>query len=244
VAFGAESFLDGQELSAGAFWERIGGTTVLPTTASPSPHALLSAYRDAARATADGVISVHLSGKLSRTADTARLAARDSPLPVEVVDTRSVCAGQALVVLAAARAASAGAPLEEVAGEARGAIARLVVAAVLDTVDFLKRGGRVGRGKAAMSELLRIRPILSIEDGEPVLVARTRTRSRAIEELLDRVCAPAEAAAVFHSHAPEAEDVASRVGERCGVGPAIGLIGAVTGTHLGPRAIGVSVLRQ
>jgi DegV family protein with EDD domain len=242
VSFGTESFLDREELSPEAFWDRVTTDPRFPTTASPAPEALAEAYRAEASAGATGVVSIHLSRALSRTVESARLAASGSPVPVEVVDTGSVSMGQGLVALAAAEAAADHADLETVAAWARAASVRMVVVAVLDTVDFLKRGGRLGRARAALSDLLRIRPVLSMESGEPVVVARPRTRRRALDEAVARVGVPAEAAAVFHARAPDALEAAARLGEACGVSPEIGLIGAVTGAHLGPRAIGLAVL--
>ncbi|HEX9823124.1 MAG TPA: DegV family protein [Actinomycetota bacterium] len=243
VRFGSNEFRDGVDLPATAFWERVDAGPEFPTTASPPPAALLEAYRAAAERGAAGVVSVHVSGKLSRTAESARMAGGEAPLPVEVVDSRSVSLGEGLVALAASEAAEAGGDLAAVAATARGAVARLEVYALLETVDFLRRGGRVGRAKAAVTDLLRIRPILSVEDGEPVLVARARTRGRALDEVLERAAGPAEAAGVLHGGASEASEVAARVREACGVEPIVTLIGAVTGTHLGPAALGVAVLR-
>jgi DegV family protein with EDD domain len=242
VTFGSVAMLDGVDLSAEAFWDRLATAPDIPTTASPSPEVLLDAYQAAGRG-ADGVVSVHLSGALSRTADSARLAAARASIPVEVVDTRSVSLGEGLVALATARAAGEGADLHAAAEAARSSVAGLVVSAALDTVEFLRRGGRVGRAAAALSGLLRIRPVLALEDGEPVLAARARTRARALDEAVARVAGPAEAAAVFHAGAPEARAVAGRVAEACGVEPLVGLIGPVTGTHLGPRAVGLAALR-
>ena len=243
VTFGEESFRDGEELTPEAFWDRVEASPDLPTTASPAPAALLEAYRAAAAAGADGIVSVHVSGKLSRTLDSAQTAAAESPVPVEVVDSRSVSLGIALVALAAARAGADGRGLAETAAATRAAADRVQVVAFLDTVEFLKRGGRVGRAKAALSDLLRVRPVLSLDDGETVLVARSRTRGRAIEEVLARAEGPAEAAAVLHGGAEEAAAVAVRLASACGVEPIVALIGAVTGTHLGPRALGIAVLR-
>jgi DegV family protein with EDD domain len=242
VTFGDRSFRDGVDLAPEAFWHRVASETTFPTTASPSPAALADAYRAAAGEGADAVVSVHVSGKMSRTADTARLAAADAPVPVEVVDSGSVSMGQGLVALAAARSAAEGAPVARVATVARRAAAALVVAALLDTVDFLKRGGRVGRAKAALSELLRIRPVLTMEDGEPSLAARARTRGRAVDEMVSLTGLPAHDAALFHSGAPEVEEVAARLEAAWGLRPRVGWIGAVTGTHLGPRALGAAVL--
>ena len=241
VAFGTESFLDGVELRPEDFWAR--AEAELPTTASPPPQVFAEAYERAAREGADGVVSLHVSGELSRTVESARRAAGEASIPVEVVDTRSVSLGEGLVVLVAAEAARSGMGVREVAAAARSAAGRLSVAVVLETVEFLKRGGRVGRARAALSELLRIRPVLSLDGGEPVLAARARTRARALDALLGMTPRPAESAAVLHSGAPEADEMARRVEETCGVRPLVSLIGAVTGSHLGPGALGVAVLR-
>lgn len=242
VTFGSRPLLDGVDLPAEAYWDRLAESRELPTTASPPPEALTETYETVGRHS-DGVVSIHLSGGLSRTADSARLAAARASVPVEVVDSRSVSLGEGLVALAAARAALDGADLAGTAAAARSAVARLVLSAALDTVEFLRRGGRVGRAGAALSGLLRIRPVLVLEDGVPVLAARARTRARALEEAVALVAGPAETAAVFHARAPEAEAVAARVVEACGVRPLVGLIGAVTGTHLGPGAVGLAALR-
>jgi fatty acid kinase fatty acid binding subunit len=243
VTFGEESFLDGTELSPERFWDRV-ADGAFPTTASPSPQALVDAYEGTTAQGALGVVSVHLSAHLSRTGETARVAAASASVPVVVIDSRSVSMGQGLVALAAAREAQRGADLEAVATAARSAADRLTVAAMLDTVEFLKRGGRVGPARAALSDLLRIRPVLSLEDGEPVLAARARTRGRALDEALRMVAGPAEGAAVFHARAPEAGQIAERLADACGVIPEVGLIGAVTGAHLGPRAVGLAVIRR
>ncbi|MGH2684209.1 MAG: DegV family protein [Actinomycetota bacterium] len=243
VAFGATSFLDGVELSPDAFWERVDRGDEHPTTASPSPRALIEAWA-AAGGGGEAVVSVHLSSKLSRTVETARAAAPEADVPVEVVDSRSVSMGQGLVAMAAARAASLDAGPAEVAGAARDAATRLTVGAILETVEFLRRGGRVGRAKAAMSDLLRIRPILALEEGEPVLAGRARTRRRAVDDVLEGVAGPAEAAAVFHARAPDADEVARRVREATSVEPLVGPIGPVTGSHLGPGALGIAVIAR
>ncbi|HYU56962.1 MAG TPA: DegV family protein [Actinomycetota bacterium] len=242
VAFGTEALDDGTGLPPETFWDRIAAGAGVPTTASPPPEALARAYRAAAEEGAEGVVSIHLSRALSRTVETAAAAGRDAPIPVEVIDSASVSLGQGLVVLAAA-AAGAGGSVGEASAAARRAVAGIEVFAVLETVDFLRRGGRVGAAKAALSDLLRIRPVLTLAGGQTSLVARARTRSRAIAEVLERTRGPAEAAGVLHSRAPEVEDVARAVREACGVEPIVSLIGAVTGSHLGPGAIGVVVLR-
>ena len=90
--------------------------------------------------------------------------------------------------------------------------------------------------------MLRIRPVLSLDDGEPTLASRARTRAAALNEVVRLTAGPAESAAVFHARAEEADDIAATVAERCGVEPLVGLVGSVTGSHLGPRTVGVAVL--
>ena len=128
VAFGTRSFLDGRELDAASFWDLVTSSDEIPTTASPSPAAFLDAYAASADTGASAVVSVHVAGTLSRTVETARAAAVESPLRVEVVDSRSVSLGQGLVVLAAARAAARGAGVADVSREATLAAQSLRVA--------------------------------------------------------------------------------------------------------------------
>jgi DegV family protein with EDD domain len=244
VAFGDDSFTDGVELSADAFWDRLserGGP--VPTTASPAPGVLAEAYQHAADAGATGVVSIHLAGTVSGTAGTATAVGSKAPLRVSAVDSRMVGAGLGLVVLAAAEVAARGGSLVEVERAAREAMPKVELFALLETVDLLRRGGRVGAAKAIVSDLLHVRPILSMTDGEPTLVAKARTRSKAVDELLRRLEGPAVLAGLSHGRAPDAGDVAARISEACGVEPFVALMGAALGTHLGPGALGVAVLR-
>lgn len=243
VAFGTEGFLDGVEMTARAFWDLVRTSPEFPTTASPSPQAIADAYGRAAAEGATGVVSIHVSSGVSRTAATARTAAATSSVPVVVVDSLSVSLGQGLVALEAARVAQEGEDLEAVAGAARSAAERTTTVALLDSIDFLQRGGRVGRARAALSDLLRIRPVLTLDDGVPTLAAKARTRRRGIEDLLARVRGPADASAVFHADAPEHSVVEEALERETGAPPLVALVGAVTGTHLGPGALGVAVLR-
>jgi DegV family protein with EDD domain len=244
VTFGEESFTDGVQLTAEGFWDRMerrGG--LVPTTASPAPGILAEAYQRAADAGASGVVSIHLAGSVSSTAGTATAVGSKAPLPVRAVDSRMVGAGLGLVALAAASAARDGGSIEEVERAAREAMPRVELFAVLESVDLLRRGGRVGATKAIMSDLLRVRPVLSMADGAPTLVAKARTRSKAVDELLRRLDGPAVLAGLSHGRASDAEDVAGRISQACGVEPFVTLMGAALGAHLGPGALGVAVLR-
>lgn len=249
VAFGDESFHDGVDLPPAAFWERLAGRRgrdALPSTASPPPGAFADAYRSAAERGDDAVVSVHLTSELSSTAEHARSGAREPsiPVPVHVVDSRLVGVGLGLVVLHAARVASGGGGPERVAGAAQDAAGRVELSAALETVELLRRGGRVGLVRGALSDALRVRPILTMRDGAPELVAKCRTRARALDHLVARAAGPAAAAAVtVGGPVSLARDLADRVAEACGVRPFVSPMGAAIGAHLGPGAIGVAVLR-
>lgn len=241
VAFGSDTRADGVDLSPPEFWEW--ARREFPSTAAPPPAAFARAYGRLQDAGATGAVSIHLSGALSSTVRNAAAAAGEAGLPARVVDSRLVGVGLGLVALEAARAARAGASVDQVVHAAEETASRVLLVAALETVEFLRRGGRVGAAKAVLSDLLRIRPVLSMSEGVPVLVSRARTRGRALEEVVGLVAGPAVAAAVAHGDAPDADAVAARVEEACGVRPSVSLMGAVTGAHLGPGAVGVAVLR-
>jgi DegV family protein with EDD domain len=241
VTFGDRSFADGRDLGPEEFW-RLGASTY-PTTASPSPAAFAAEYAALVERGREGAVSVHLSSELSSVLHNARAAASEAALPVRVLDSRSVGVGLALVVLEAARVARSGATAEEVAAGAEDAAHRVELYAALDTVEFLRRGGRVGTARALLSDLLRIRPVLTLRDGVPTLVAKARTSSRAMEEAVARAAGPAVASAVGHALAPDADRVAAQLEEACGVRPHVFRLGAATGSHLGPGAVAVAVLR-
>ena len=242
VTFGDASFLDGVDLSPEAFWDRVRTDPAPPTTASPPPAAFLNVYREAAEAGAGQIVSIHLSAELSRTIHSARSAAADAPVPVEVVDSRGVSLGEGLIALAAARAAAEGSSFEEVAELARAAPTRTRMFAMLDGVDDVRRGGRLEAANAPASDRMRIRPVLTLVDGRPVIVARARTRSKAIAEVLERAAVPAVASGIIHSGAPELTEVAAAVRAATGAEPVQAVIGAAMGAHLGPRALGVVVM--
>lgn len=160
-----------------------GGRSV--TTSQPSVGALLEAYRRAAAAGAEGVVSVHISGAVSGTVNTAKLAARESPIPVEIVDSRTLAMGLGFSALAAAVLAKAGAPLADVAHEAKRVAASSSVFFTVDSIEYLRRGGRVPRLAAAIGGALSIRPILGMVGGEVESLERVRTTARARERVIE-----------------------------------------------------------
>jgi DegV family protein with EDD domain len=219
------------------------------STSRPTPGDFLAVYRAALDAGADQLVSVHLSGELSGTSDAARLAASQvGEHLVTVVDSRSAAMGCGFAVLAAARSAAAGADGAEVAENARRTAARTSTFFVVDTLEHLRRGGRIGAAAAILGSALAVKPILHVKDGRVVPLEKVRTAARANNRLVQRaVDAAGEGAvsvAVHHLAAEErAERLATELRERL---PAlrelhVSELGAAIGAHVGPGAVGVVV---
>jgi DegV family protein with EDD domain len=156
------------------------------TTSRPNPEAFLAAYAAARDAGAEAVVSVHLSSEISGTAGSASLAARESDVDVTVVDSRSIGMGLGFGVLAAARRAAAGAEAQEVADVARRTSGAASVLFYVDTLEYLRRGGRIRAGSAAIGTALSIKPLLTVDDGRVVPLEKVRTASRASRAGEDR----------------------------------------------------------
>lgn len=244
IRFGQEELLDGRELSSDEFWRRCRSAPTLPETAAPSPGAFQAAFEQAAASGADGVVCCTLSSGVSATFQAARAGAEAAGgrIPVEVVDTRSLTMGQGLICLAAAELAATGAPLEAVVAHVADLIGRTRVLGVVDTLDHLQRGGRIGGAAALLGSLLSVKPVIEVRDGVVEQESKQRTRARAIDYLVDKVAteAPLERLAVCDGAAADIDAVAERLGAievahelvRCDLGP-------VVGTHAGPGAIAV-----
>ena len=183
ISFGDESFRDGVDLDADRFYARLQSEKDLPKTSQPPPALFEHAYR---HLTSQGdVVSVHLSHKFSGTVTTARSVAEQvAPERISVVDSGSVSLGLGLCVVAAARVAHDGASRAECVAAAESVASRLHVAVAFETLEYLRRGGRIGRARAFLGSLLRLKPILTVQDGEAAPLTRARSRSKAIDELL------------------------------------------------------------
>ena len=215
VQFGEESYRDGVDITPDQFYQRLVSSPRLPTTSQPSVGAFIEAYQGIAEG-AEGIVSVHISGKLSGTCNSATQAQTElaETVPIEVVDTRQASLATGLVALAAARAAQAGGSFAEVAVEARRAAEEVSVLFMVDTLEYLQKGGRIGKAAAFLGGLLNVKPLLTIRDGEVHPLERARTRSRAVARLVElvRQAAPVRELAVMHSTTPEdAEELARRV---------------------------------
>ncbi|HXX90381.1 MAG TPA: DegV family protein [Acidimicrobiales bacterium] len=245
IRFGDEEFTDRRNLSVEEFYKRMADSDVLPQTACPSPGAFERAFCNASDAGADAVICLTLSSALSNTYQSAQTAAATCKgrMRVEVIDSRAVSSGLGTLVLEAAQAARDGADAERVRQRVADLVPRTHVIAALNTVENLKRGGRIGGAKAIVGSLLSIKPLIDVSGGAVQEAGRARTRKRAMEWLYERMRAagPIERVAVMHGEAPDIDGFLALIAPDFPRGTfRVGRIGAVIGTHGGAEMIGVS----
>jgi DegV family protein with EDD domain len=219
------------------------------STSRPTPGDFVAAYRRCLDAGADRIVSVHLSAELSSTCSAASLAAAQvGEHLVTVLDTRSTAMGAGFAVLAAARQAAAGRDAREVAGAAAAVAAATRVFFVPDTLEHLRRGGRIGAAAALLGSALAVKPVLHVQDGRVVPLEKVRTTTRALARLVQRAVEAAGtgpvSVAVHHLAAPErAERLAAELRARV---PDlrelhVSELGAAVGAHVGPGAVGIVV---
>jgi DegV family protein with EDD domain len=230
----------------GVFYDQLRTATELPTTSQPSIGDFLAVYEPLIEQ-GDDIVSIHLAGGMSgtvRAAEQAREQLGSQARRVHVIDSETACGGQGLVVLAAAAAARNGADGASVADRARRARAELRMWFAIDTLEFLRRGGRIGGAQAWLGSTLKIKPILTVE-AQITPVERVRTSKRAFERMVDLLRARAAEGAdgwmVQHIQAPtEAEELVRRGKEIFGHDPiTFSEIGPVIGAHVGPGLLGV-----
>ena len=221
------------------------------STSRPTPTVFLVTYQRAAEAGATEVLSIHLSAEMSGTWESAELAARQSPVPVRTVDTRQLGAATGFAVLAAADVLDGGGSSEAAAREATTRAARTTSLFYVDTLEYLRRGGRIGAAAALLGSALSVKPLLEITEGRIAPREKVRTSARALTRLEDLAVAAAGSApvdvAVAHLAAPDrAQALADRLRERLDVNLAdrdlfLGEVGAVIGAHVGPGMVAVVV---
>ena len=244
IRFGKEELVDRKELSTDEFWRRLADSDVLPETSAPSAGAFEGAFRRQIEDGATGIICINLSSKLSATMQSAQVAAQavQADCPVVVVDSLMVSMGLGSLCLTAARRAADGDSLDSIVANVTDRRNRSKLYGALDTLEFLKKGGRVGNARALLGSMLAIKPVLEVRDGEVEEAGKVRTRSKALRLLVDRVKeGPFENLAVLHGNAPDLDellDLLEPLTPRDEI--VVGQIGPVIGTHAGPRVIGVT----
>lgn len=247
VVFGQEIYRDGIDLSTEDFYRKLAECRVLPTTSTPPIQAFIELYHKLAEAT-DEILVLTISRKLSATGEAALKAVEslEKKCRVKVLDSQFAMMGEGLLAIAAARAASEGATLDELVRLVAANIPRVEMRLAFDTLEYLQRGGRIGKARALMGSMLGINPILGIKDGEVFPFGRERSRRKAIEYLYNFVAgfARIEELAVEDATTPEETDAfVARLGELFPAGRIHrAKVSPVIGTNVGPRVIGVAVL--
>lgn len=250
VRFGMEEFKDGIDIDNDEFYRRLQAESELPTTSQPSPGDFSAAY-EKLLADHDGVVSIHISGKLSQTINSAVQGAREvdsDGTKIKTVDTGQATIPLGLIVIEAAKSAASDADLDVVVSAANNATDRARFYGMVDTLEYLVKGGRIGRAKGFIGGLLKVTPIITLEEGESSPVANPRTRRKGLEKLKQLVeeAAPLDQLAMHYSTEPEeiqklAADLAHLAPEG---GVMISQIGAVVGTYSGPGSLGVGFIRK
>ncbi len=249
VFFGDDAYLDNIELDNAAFYKKLQESKDLPKTSQPSPAAFEEAFTRLINEGADAILSVHLSSKLSGTyqsACTARDALSENlkEIPIEIVDSQSISIGMSYPVIEAAKKAQSGANLEEIKTCLLDQLSRTRILAVLDTLEFVKRGGRIGGARALLGNMLSFKPIISLKDGEVVPLEQPRTRNKAyarVAQLVDDM-KPIEYIAIAEASDDVGQQLAQALKTTYSGEIPIYKLGGVLGTHTGPGTAAVSVV--
>ncbi len=248
VVIGGEAYDEGGEATSASVAEAL-RDWVPVSTSRPSPGAFLDAYERVAAAGCTGIVSVHLSADMSGTYESALLAARDAPVPTHVVDSRSLGMGLGFAAVSAAELAAGGASVEDAAAAADKRAAATTVVFYVDTLEYLRRGGRLGAGAALLGSALAVKPLLHLLDGHIEPLEKVRTSSRAIarlEEIAVNAAGRAQSVDVAVAHLANpgrAQQLADRLRDRLPRLGAmhVGEVGAVVGAHVGPGMLAVVV---
>lgn len=249
VYFGDEALRDGIDIHPEEFYDKLKASDALPKTSQPAAALFEEAYREAAK-DGDEIVSIHLSSKLSGTLNAASVA-REAVSPeihVDLIDSYTVSLGLALVVLEAARVAQAAGTREEVVAAARSAMERVSIYVCLDTLEYLRKGGRIGRAQSVAGSVLSIKPILSVENGEVTPFERVRTRNKAVERIFAIAAGMGRARQMFvacSGNDDEARAFMDRLRPHLPhTDLLLGHLGPVVGVYAGPGAIGVAALER
>ena len=246
VQFGGTVYRDGVDLTTEEFYPRLKASQALPTTSQPAAGVFTQAYEEIADKT-DQILSIHISAKLSGTYNSAVLGkdAVQKSCRIEIVDSLQASMGLGLLAMAAARAAQKGKSLEETKRIVEGCLARAQMIGVVDTLEYLQKGGRIGKAQALLGSLLRVKPLVACLNGETHPLGRVRTWGKALDHLFEIVVRTPDVdeIAVLHSDNP---DEADRFTERLKAAlPQAtfyrSCFGPVIGTYLGPGSLGIGL---
>ena len=248
LRFGEEVYRDRVDISEDEFYQRLLHDPIHPATIQPTPQDFVDVYQKLSKE-ADGIVSIHLSSKLSGTCNSALQGKEliEKGCPIEVVDSQTLTMGLGLISIVAATAAKAGKGLPEVLAEVRQAIPNIHLLGLLDTLEYVYRGGRIGKATQLLGSILNLKPLLGLQDGEVVPAGRARTRSKGMDRLFDFVKDAVnieDLAVVYNTTPDEAQSLAERIGSVFAKEKIrIARVGLMLGVHMGPGAL-VVVLRE
>jgi DegV family protein with EDD domain len=245
VRFGADEYIDRVELSTKDFWSRCSSFEGLPETSAPSPGQFQEAFQAMAAEGADEVVCVNLSSKMSATIESARQAARalEGQVRVSVIDSLSVSMGEGLIAIEAAQTANRGGTVAEVLDAAEAAVHKLRLYGVIDTLENLKKGGRIGGAQALVGSLLAIKPVVEVRDGEVQEESKQRTRGKAMRYLAEKIgdAGPIARLALFAADPSDLDEIMSLLDRSHSTeNVLVGDLGPVIGTHAGPGSVGAA----
>ena len=248
VIFGEDVYKENVDITPDLFYDKLVRSKELPTTSAPSVGDFLQVYEEVLKET-DEILSIHLSSKLSATYNNACQAAAqlaDQGARIEVVDSQVISVGMTFMARAASVAAAAGATMEEIKKLMDSMIPRLHIYVALDTLEYVRRGGRIGRARAFLGTVLRVKPLLSFQHGEVHPEERVRTRTLAMDRLFQIATSfpnIAEAGVAYSTNAQEAEVMKRRLEEALpDARVEMARLGPVIGVHGGPGVLGIGIL--
>ena len=245
-----ETFLDGVTISADEMYRRLPDQKVIPTTSAPSVGSFIEAYEKLSESH-DEIISIHLSSKLSLTHNSAVQAAselNEKGAKIEVIDTEQASMALGWIAVQAAEKIASGGSLDEAVALAKSASTRASFTGMVDTLEYLVRGGRIGKAQGFVGSLLRIRPILTLTEGVAHPAGRARNRTKGITRLKEMVAeaSPLDKLAILYTtDKNDAEEIANSVAEYSKNGkPVVAPLGPVVGNYLGPGTLGLGLIRS
>ena len=245
IRFGDTEFVDRFELTTDQFWGKCQSMDELPSTAAPAPGAFVEQFQEAASQGATGVVAIVLSGELSATIEAAQQAALmvKDEIEVNVVDSRTVTMGLGSIVVGAATAAQSGASVEEISAHAIDCIERTQVHAALDTLENLRKGGRIGAAGSLLGSMLSIKPLIEVRNGVVEPAGKQRTRSKALNSIVAVVeehAGQIEQLCVLHAACDDVDTFVEQIKAVVNVDVLVGQVGPVVGAHAGLGTIGVA----
>ena len=250
VTFGDEAFLDQIEIAPEQFYERLVRSAVFPRTSQPPMGAFQQGYAGLAAAGATEILCITVSSRLSGTLNSARLAASEAPAGCRVytLDSMTVAGGLGALVERAAKVAEQGGSAEAAAEAVRAQIPRHQITILLDTLEYLQKGGRIGKARALLGGMLNIKPIVYVKEGEVGSAERVRNRARGIERIFDKTIELPDVERVIVQHTgaiSDAEALATRLRSALpGVDVGIKWIGPVVGAYAGPNGLGTVAIQR